>query len=82
MGKLGEMGVAGLEPGVMLPFRLRENFLGFVDFVKRVNGEVGLASPLLWVESVATVAREEGILELLLWGLLSGEIRIRGVEYR
>lgn len=63
------MGVRGLEPGVMLPLRLRENFLGLVDFDKGVEGEPatgGLASPLLWVELVAMVATDEGMLQVLL----------------
>lgn len=52
-----------------LPFRLRENFLGLVHIDMGVEGEMatgGLASPLLWVELVAMVARDEGMLEVLL----------------
>lgn len=72
--------------------RFRENFFGFLEEVVREEEEedevvglgVGLASPLFWVEVelVAMVAREEGILEVLLWTLLSGEMRMRGVEKR
>lgn len=67
--------------GVRLPLRFSENFFGFVeDFEDEGEMTGGLASPLFWVELVATVARDEGMLEVLLWVLLSGEIRIRGVE--
>lgn len=61
------------------PFRFKENFLGLADFLEEEEAEVvevgeimgesasrGLASPLFCVELVATVAREEGMLEVLL----------------
>ena len=78
MGKSGEMGVKGVDPCETLPFKLRENFLGLVDFVKGAKDDTGgLASPLLWVE---TVAMDEGMLDILLCVLVSGEMRMRGVE--
>lgn len=50
-----------------------------VEGEERRGGLVSI-SPLLWVELVAAVAREEGMLEVLLWLLLSGEIKMSGVE--
>lgn len=38
--------------------------------------------PLLWEEFVTMVVRDEGMLELLLWVLLPGDTRRRGVEKR
>lgn len=71
----------GLELELGLPFRFKENFFGLSeDFEDSGDTPGGLASPLFWVELVATVARDDGMLEVLLWVLLSGEMRTRGVE--
>lgn len=65
--KSGEIGVKGQELGVRLPLRFKENFFGLSeDFEDKGDTTGGLASPLFWVELVATVARDDGMLEVLL----------------
>lgn len=58
----GEVGVVWPNGGESWPLRLRENFFGFAA-VLEVGG---LASPLFWAELVAVLARDDGILEVLL----------------
>ncbi len=72
------------EGGVRWPFKSKENFFVFVvlpcELLPTGEERGGGLAVLLWVELVAGVAREEGILEVLLLVLFSGEIKISGVE--